>query len=74
MVIIKPGGLYLDIVAEASRVAPDHPLAAFQVGGEFAMITAGAKAGVFDLKTMAFESTQAFLRAGQRLVLRPTFT
>jgi len=74
MFIIKPGGLYLDITAEASRAAPDHPLAAFQVGGEFAMITAGAKAGAFDLKTMAFESTQAFLRAGPRLVPRPALT
>lgn len=69
MVIIKPGGLYLDIIAEASRAAPDHPLAAFQVGGEFAMITAGAKAGVFDLKTMVFESTQAFLRAGCSVII-----
>ena len=63
--MIKPGMPYLDIIAEASRIAPDHPLAVYQVSGEFAMVVAGAKAGVYDLKTMAFESTQAFLRAGR---------
>lgn len=78
--MIKPGMPYLDIIAEAARIAPDHPLAVYQVSGEFAMIVAGAKAGVYDLKTMAFESTQAFLRAGWRpfaqflfiLPIRPT--
>jgi len=69
IIMIKPGMPYLDIIAEATRIAPDHPLAVYQVSGEFAMIVAGAKAGVYDLKTMAFESTQAFLRAGCTLVL-----
>ena len=64
IIMIKPGMPYLDIIADAAQIAPDHPLAVYQVSGEFAMIVAGAKAGVYDLKTMAFESTQAFLRAG----------
>ena len=34
------------------------------------MIVAGAGAGVYELKAMAFESTQAFLRAGWDLVTR----
>ena len=62
--MVKPGMPYLDIIADAAQIAPDHPLAVYQVSGEFAMIVAGANAGVYDLKTMAFESTQAFLRAG----------
>lgn len=65
IIMIKPGMPYLDIIAEAARIAPDHPLAVYQVSGEFAMIVAGAKAGVYDLKIMAFESIQAFLRAGR---------
>ena len=35
-----------------------------QVSGEFAMIHAGAQAGVFDLKEMLFETHQSILRAG----------
>jgi len=69
IIMIKPGMPYLDIIADATQIAPDHPLAVYQVSGEYAMIVAGAKAGVYDLKTMAFESTQAFLRAGCTLIL-----
>lgn len=71
--MVKPGMPYLDIIAEAARIAPDHPLAVYQVSGEFAMIVAGATAGVYDLKTMAFESTQAFLRAGRCPVVQFVF-
>jgi len=39
------------------------------VSGEFAMIHAGAKAGVFDLKEMALESLQGILRAGATIVV-----
>jgi porphobilinogen synthase len=62
--MVKPTLPYLDILASASELAPDHPLACYQVSGEFAMIVAGANAGVYDLKTMAFESAQCMLRAG----------
>ena len=72
--MIKPGLPYLDIIADAAQIAPDHPLAVYQVSGEFAMIVAGAKAGVYDLKTMAFESTQSFLRAGRYSIAWPVFT
>ena len=72
--MVKPGMPYLDIIAEAARVAPDHPLAVYQVSGEYAMIVAGARAGVYDLKTMAFESTQSFLRAGRCLNVQFAFT
>jgi len=48
----------------------DHgELAAYQVSGEFAMIHAAAKAGVFDLKAMAFESTEGILRAGATIII-----
>jgi len=68
--MVKPGMPYLDIIADAAQIAPDHPLAVYQVSGEFAMIVAGARAGVYDLRTMAFESTQGFLRAGWHPVTR----
>lgn len=65
ILMVKPAMPYLDIISEARTITPNHPLAAYQVSGEFAMIHAGAKAGVYDLKVMAFESVECILRAGQ---------
>src|ERR1700744_3614693 len=69
IIMVKPAGLYLDIISDAKELGRDLPIAAYQVSGEFAMIHAGAKAGVFDLKTMAFESTEGILRAGATIVI-----
>jgi porphobilinogen synthase len=69
IIMVKPAGLYLDIISDAKELGKDMPIAAYQVSGEFAMIHAGAKAGVFDLKTMAFESTEGILRAGASIVI-----
>ncbi len=62
--MVKPALPYLDIIADAAQLAPDHPLACYQVSGEFAMVVAGARAGVYDLRTMAFESVDSMIRAG----------
>ena len=67
--MVKPALPYLDIIADAAALAPDHPLACYQVSGEFAMIHAGARAGVYDLRTMAFESIESMVRAGVTLIL-----
>ena len=69
IIMVKPASSYLDIISDAKEIAKDMPVAAYQVSGEFAMIHAGAKAGVFDLKTMAFESTEGILRAGAGIVV-----
>lgn len=69
IIMVKPASSYLDIIRDAKDLAQDLPVAAYQVSGEFAMIHAGAKAGVFDLKAMAFESTEGILRAGAGIVL-----
>jgi porphobilinogen synthase len=66
ILIIKPGTFYLDMVAEAAKLV-DLPVAVYQVSGEYTMIQHAAAAGVFDLKTMAFESMDGFLRAGLSL-------
>lgn len=63
--MVKPALPYLDIIADAAQIAPDHPIACYQVSGEFAMIHAGATAGVYNLRSMAFESVDGMLRAGQ---------
>ena len=69
IIMVKPANTYLDIIRDAKEMAPDMPVAAYQVSGEYAMIHAGAKAGVFDLKAMAFESMQGILRAGASIVI-----
>ncbi|KAI0062190.1 tetrapyrrole biosynthesis porphobilinogen synthase [Artomyces pyxidatus] len=69
IIMVKPALPYLDILADAAQLAPDHPLAAYQVSGEYAMVVAGARAGVYDLRAMAFETTESIVRAGATLIL-----
>ena len=69
IIMVKPASSYLDIISDAKEIAKDMPIAAYQVSGEYAMIHAAAKAGVFDLKTMAMESTEGILRAGAGIVV-----
>ena len=69
IIMVKPASQYLDIISDAKEIGKDMPVAAYQVSGEYAMICAAAKAGVFDLKTMAFESTEGILRAGATIVI-----
>lgn len=69
IIMVKPASSYLDIISDAKEIGKDMPVAAYQVSGEFAMIHAAAAAGVFDLKTMAFESTEGILRAGATIVV-----
>lgn len=69
IIMVKPASQYLDIISDAKELGKDLPVAAYQVSGEYAMIHAAAKAGVFDLKTMAFESTEGILRAGANIVI-----
>ena len=69
VIMVKPASQYLDIISDAKEIGKDMPVAAYQVSGEYAMICAAAKAGVFDRKTMAFESTEGILRAGANIVI-----
>jgi len=69
IIMVKPSLPYLDIISDAAELAPDHPIACYQVSGEFAMVHAGAAAGVYDLRTMAFESVDGMIRAGATLIL-----
>jgi len=69
IIMVKPALPYLDIIADAAELARDHPIACYQVSGEFAMIHAGANAGVYDLRTMAFETVESTVRAGATLIL-----
>jgi porphobilinogen synthase len=68
MVMVKPGMPYLDIVRrvkETFRV----PTYAYQVSGEYAMLTAAARNGWLDGERVMMESLLAFKRAGADGVL-----
>jgi len=69
IIMVKPALPYLDVIAHAGELADNHPIACYQVSGEFAMVHAGAAAGVYDLKAMAFETVEGMVRAGATLVL-----
>ncbi|KIY67151.1 tetrapyrrole biosynthesis, porphobilinogen synthase [Cylindrobasidium torrendii FP15055 ss-10] len=69
IIMVKPALPYLDIIADAAQLTPDHPLACYQVSGEYAMVVAGARAGVYDLRVMAFETVESMVRAGATLIL-----
>ncbi len=69
IIMVKPGLPYLDIVTEARDLAPNHPIAIYQVSGEFAMLHAGANAGIYELRRMAEETAVSAVRAGATLIL-----
>ena len=68
IVMIKPAMAYLDIVAAAADISP-VPVAAYQVSGEYAMITAAAANGWVDGRAAAMESLTSIRRAGADIVL-----
>lgn len=68
ILMVKPGLAYLDVLAEI-RAHSSRPLAVYQVSGEYAMIKAGAAAGVIDEKAIVFETMIAFKRAGADLII-----
>ena len=48
IVMVKPAGLYLDIIRDV-REATRKPVAAYQISGEYAQIHAAARLGWLDL-------------------------
>ena len=68
MVMVKPALGYLDIVAAAAEVSP-VPVAAYQVSGEYSMISAAAANGWVDGRAAALESLTSIRRAGADIVL-----
>lgn len=68
IVMVKPAMSYLDIlreVADRSTV----PVAAYQISGEYAMITAAAERGWIDRRSAILESLLSIRRAGADIVL-----
>ena len=68
MVMVKPAGPYLDILARVAD-AVDVPVAAYQISGEYAMIEAAAEKGWIDRDRTILESVTGIRRAGADIVL-----
>ena len=68
MVMVKPAGPYLDVIA-ALRQATELPVAAYQVSGEYAMLKAAAQQGWLDERKVVLESLLSIRRAGADLIL-----
>ena len=68
MVMVKPAGPYLDVIA-AVRSRVDVPVVAYQVSGEFSMIEAAAANGWIDRERVMLESLTAIARAGAGITL-----
>ena len=68
VLMVKPALPYLDVVADVRR-NHDHPVAAYNVSGEYAMLHAAAEKGWLDLEAVAFESLLSIKRAGADLIL-----
>ena len=68
MVMVKPAMSYLDIVADVAADS-DVPVAAYQISGEYSMITAAAERGWIDRDAAVLESLLGIRRAGADIVL-----
>ena len=68
MLMVKPAGPYLDVLADVAA-ASDIPVAAYQVSGEYAMVEAAAANGWIDRTRIIDESLTGIFRAGADSVL-----
>ena len=68
MLMVKPAGPYLDVIA-AARARSALPLAAYQVSGEYASLVAASERGWLDLRSAGLESLVGIARAGADFII-----
>jgi porphobilinogen synthase len=68
LVMVKPAGAFLDVLADVAAVST-VPVAAYQVSGEYAMVEAAAAQGWLDRRRAITESVLGIRRAGADQVL-----
>jgi porphobilinogen synthase len=68
IIMVKPALSYLDIIAKA-RSQFDHPIAAYNVSGEYSTIKAAALNGWIDERAMAMEVLTSIRRAGADMII-----
>lgn len=69
ILMVKPAIYYLDIITKVKQKYPHLPLAAYNVGGEYAMVKAAAAAGWLDEKETVHEQLIAIKRAGADIII-----
>jgi porphobilinogen synthase len=68
IVMVKPAGPYLDVIARL-RDETTLPIAAYQVSGEYLMIKSACSGGWLDEKAVVMESLLGIRRAGADMIL-----
>jgi porphobilinogen synthase len=68
MAMVKPALPYLDVIHRVKEHS-DVPVAAYNVSGEYAMITAASQNGWLDRKECALEALTGIRRAGADVIL-----
>ena len=68
ILMVKPAGLYLDVIAKV-RETSTLPIAAYQVSGEYLMLKSASASGWLDEKAIVVESLIAIKRAGADMIM-----
>lgn len=68
ILMVKPGLAYLDVLKAASQRFP-HPMAVYNVSGEYAMVKAASANGWIDEKRIVMENMLAMKRAGADIII-----
>jgi porphobilinogen synthase len=68
ILMVKPAGLYLDVIAKV-RDTTVLPVAAYQVSGEYLMLKCAAATGWLDERAIVMESLLAIKRSGASMIL-----
>ncbi len=68
IVMVKPALPYLDVI-RAARNEFDHPIAAYNVSGEYSMVKAAGGLGWIDEKTVMMEILTSIKRAGADIII-----
>lgn len=68
MVMVKPAGPYLDVLAKVAA-SVDVPVAAYQISGEYSMVEAAAEKGWIDREKAILETLTGIRRAGGQMIL-----
>lgn len=69
MIMVKPAGFYLDIIAKMKQNFPEVPLCAYQVSGEYSMIKIAAQNKLINEEQAMVESLIAIKRAGADFII-----
>jgi porphobilinogen synthase len=69
MLMVKPAVGYLDVLYRVKQAHPGVPVAAYSVGGEYAMVKAAAACGWIDENAVLMEQLVGIKRAGADFII-----